>query len=76
MEFLFELNTEGEKFHICKQPYIIFFSYINSVGLYQQEWRERRVTYQQLIGDIKQTKKIIVINTCAVLVFLRAGNPC
>lgn len=75
MEFLFELNT-GREIPFLQATIYHFFSYINSVGLYQQEWRERRVTYQQLIGDIKQTKKIIVINTCAVPVFLRAGNPC
>ena len=37
------------------------------------EWRERRVTYQQLIGDIKHTwKKIRYIFTSVVATFLRA----
>lgn len=35
------------------------------------EWHKRQVMCQQLIGDIKQISKIIVI---AVTAFLRVGN--
>ena len=40
------------------------------------EWRQRRVTCQQLIGNINTRKKIRFFFTCVVTAFLRAGNPC
>ena len=40
------------------------------------EWRQRRVTCQQLIGYINTREKIRYFFTCVVTAFLRAGNPC
>ena len=37
--------------------------------------RERRVTCQQLIGDIRHTWKIRYFFTCVFPAFLSAGNP-
>ena len=39
------------------------------------DWRERRATCQQLIGDIKHTWENTFF-TCVVTAFPRAGNPC
>ena len=52
--------------------YVIFgFSFCDLT-----EWRQRRVTCQQLIGNINTRKKIRFFFTCVVTAFLRAGNPC
>ena len=40
------------------------------------EWRQRRVTCQQLIDYINTGEKIRYFFTCVVKAFLRAGNPC
>ena len=39
------------------------------------EWRQRRVTCQQLIGYINIRQKVRYFFTCVVTAFLRAGNP-
>ena len=48
-----------------KRPWICR-SFINLT-----EWRERRVTCQQQIGNIKHVKKYRIVTA-----FLRVGNPC
>ena len=40
-----------------------------------REWRQRRVTCQQLIGYISTRERIRYFFTCVVTAFLRAGNP-
>ena len=50
---------------------LLYRSFINLT-----EWRQRGVTCQQLIDDIKHTWKISYFFTCVVTAFLRAGNPC
>ena len=41
------------------------------------EWHQRRVTCQQLIGDIKhEHEKLWVFFSCVVLGFFRAENSC
>ena len=40
------------------------------------EWRQRRVTCQQLIGYINTREKIRYFFTCVVAAFLSAGNHC
>ena len=57
-------NLYWESWRLCR-------SFINLI-----EWRQRRVTCQQLIAYINTREKIRYFFTCVVTAFLRAGNPC
>ena len=65
------LSVSDTDFFLYRELWKLCHSFINLT-----EWRQRRVTCQQLIGYINTREKIRYFFTCVVTAFLRAGNSC